>query len=77
MKNPHDAFNAGRDVYIDYPYESVMFRWEHLTQRVYKKFYGQVESANPVPHDNRLYNDAILCGDEIDAAAYLQGKEEE
>lgn len=77
MKNPHDVFNAGRDVYIDYSYESVMFRWEHLTKRVYRKFYGQVESVNPVPNDNRLYHDAICYGDQIDAAAYLQGKEEE
>lgn len=62
------------DIYVDYPFEDVMFRWDHLERVVYRKFYGEVETG-PVPHDNRLYNDALLYGDEISRDVYLAGKQ--
>ena len=63
-----------RSVFIDYPFEEVMFRWDHEQRQVYRKFYGQAEGTSPVPTDNRLYNDAILYGDEITREQYVAGR---
>lgn len=63
-----------RDIYVDYPFEDVMFRWDHLTKKIYRRFYGESEFATPIPHENRLFNDALLSGDEISAEVYFAGK---
>jgi len=68
------AIFAQRDVFVDYPLETVMFRWDHKSERIYRKFYGKPEGGEPVPHDNRLFNDALLYGDEISKAAYDEGR---
>ncbi len=47
-----------------------MFRWDHQARKIYVCFYGDGESPEPVPHDNRLFNDALLYGDEIDRLQY-------
>jgi len=65
---------AKRDVYIDYPFEEVMFRWDYIEQKVYVRFYGSAEKSDPIPHDNRLYNDALLCGGEISREKYEQSQ---
>ncbi|WP_179404299.1 hypothetical protein [Burkholderia guangdongensis] len=70
--NKGERFNS-EDVYVDYPFEEVMFRWNHLDKKTYRKFYGEDE-AGPIPHDNRLYNDALRFGDEITREAYAAGK---
>lgn len=70
-KGPHFA---ERDIFVDYPFEDVMYRSDHLTQNLYVKFYGDVESPEPVKDDNRLFNDALLYGDEISAEVYFAGK---
>jgi hypothetical protein len=62
------------DIYVDYPFEDVMFRWDRLAGQIYRKFYGKAETG-PIPHDNRLYNDALLYGDEISRDVYLAGKQ--
>lgn len=64
-----------RDVFVDYEFEEVMFRWDHQAQKIYMKFYGEAELPDPVPHDSRLYNDALLDGEEISREQYEQGKE--
>jgi hypothetical protein len=64
-----------RDVYICYPFEAVMYRWDHSSRTIYVKFYGRDESPNPVPSDNRLFNDALLYGDEITSEEYRRGVE--
>ncbi len=66
---------ANQDVYIDYPFEDVMYRWDHKAEKVYVKFYGEKEVTDPVPHDNRLFNEAILSGNEITQEEYFAGKE--
>lgn len=66
---------ALRDIYIDYPLEEVMYRWDHRAKKVFVRFYGKAESAGAVPHDNHLFNDALLYGDEITAEQYEEGKE--
>jgi hypothetical protein len=68
---------AKGDLFIDYPFEDVMYRWDHLQQRIFVKFYGEPESPNTVPHDNRLFNDALLYGDEISQEDYSLGKSPE
>ncbi|WP_455431381.1 hypothetical protein [Ralstonia chuxiongensis] len=63
------TFDA-REGDIDYPLEEVMFRWVHQARKIYVCFYGDRESSEPVPHDNRLFNDALLYGDEIGRLQY-------
>ncbi|WP_226648011.1 hypothetical protein [Microbulbifer variabilis] len=65
-----------KNVYIDYSFESVMFRRDKKTKNIYRKFYGEREHSNPIPHNNRLFNDAILYGQEITRKEYLEGKGE-
>jgi hypothetical protein len=65
-----------RAIFVDHPFESVMFRWDHKSKQIYRKFYGRPENPRPVPHDNRLYNDALLYGTEITAEQYAAGKAE-
>lgn len=72
MGIPNDQFRD-RDVFIDFPFEEVMFRYEHATRQFFRKLYGNAKES-AVPHDNRLLNDAIRSGDETDAKAYATGK---
>lgn len=62
-----------RDVYIDYSFEEVMYRWDHVTKKIYVRFYGKDENPEPVPFDNRLFNDALLSGNEITRQQYEKG----
>ena len=66
-------FAAG-DVYVDYPFEEVMFRWDRTTGSVFRKFYGKKEWPRPIAHDNRLANDALRWGRQINRDEYLRGK---
>jgi hypothetical protein len=68
------AIFAQRDVFVDYPLEGVMYRWDHMSKKIYCKFYGVSEGTEPVPHDNRLFNDALLHGEEISEAVYRKGR---
>jgi hypothetical protein len=65
---------AKGDLFIDYPFEDVMYRWDHLQKSIFVKFYGEPESPHAVPHDNRLFTDALLYGDEISREDYSRGK---
>ena len=65
---------ASEDVYVDYPFEEVMYRWDHKTEEIFVKFYGKQEHGHPIPSSNRLFNDALLYGDRITRADYLKGK---
>lgn len=67
-----EHFSQG-DVYIDYAFEDVMFRYENSTRLFYRKFDGETEERE-VPFDNRLLNDAERFGDECDAATYHKGR---
>ncbi|MBD8708758.1 MULTISPECIES: hypothetical protein [unclassified Pseudomonas] len=65
---------AKEDVYVDYPFEDVTYRWDHASQQVFVRFYGEQESREPVPHENRLFNDALRYGEEMTKAEYDRGK---
>lgn len=71
--NKGDLF-AHKDVYIDYSFEEVMYRWDHAAKKIYVRFYGEEEKSKPIPHDNRLFTDALLSGREITKEEYLMGK---
>jgi hypothetical protein len=64
----------GRDIHIDYPFEEVMFKWDSTALAIYRKFYGEPEGEKPVPHDNRLFHDALSFGDEVSRDVYVAGK---
>jgi hypothetical protein len=65
-------FQEVHDVYIDYPFEDVMFRWDHQTHRVFRKFYGEQEVE--IAASSALFHDAISAGDQISADLYAEGK---
>jgi hypothetical protein len=67
-----DVFREGHDVYIDHAFEDVMFRWEHQTRRVFRKFYGQQEVE--IDHTSNLFREAISAGQQITAEQYAEGK---
>lgn len=48
-----------------------MFRRECKTGLVHRKFHNESESDAPIPGNNRLFNDAILYGDEIEKEEYF------
>ncbi len=63
-----------KDIYIDYPFEQVMFRREYMGGLIYRKFYEKDESPIPISYDNGLYNDALLSGHEITREEYMKEK---
>lgn len=63
-----------QDIYIDYSFEEVMFRRMKIDGSVYRKFYGESEYPDPIPSSNRLYNEALLSGEEISKEEYETGK---
>ncbi|WP_263260611.1 hypothetical protein [Pseudomonas sp. RIT-PI-S] len=62
------------DIFVSYPYEEVMYRWDHRSKKVFVRFYGASESSHTVPYDNRLFNEALCFGDEITQEEYLAGR---
>lgn len=64
-----------RDVYINYNFEGVAFRWDFLRKKIYVKFYGKSEKREPISHENKLFNDALLYGEEISKGRYDRGYE--
>jgi hypothetical protein len=67
-----EVFQQGHDVYLDYPFEDVMFRWEHKTRKVFGKFYGEAEVE--VDYTSNLFHEAISAGEQITAEKYAQGE---
>lgn len=63
-----------KDIYIDYPYEEVMFRCTCSNVLIYKKLYGENENPIPIKDDNKLFNEALLSGNEITQEEYNKGK---
>jgi hypothetical protein len=68
-----ERFNT-EDVFVDYPYEEVTYRWDHFSKQVFVKFYGDDEGSQPIPQDNKLYNDALRFGEEISQEEYRRGR---
>ncbi|MFJ1466475.1 hypothetical protein [Massilia orientalis] len=68
------ALGKDRDVFVDYELEEVMFRWDAQSGQVFRKFYGADDETLLTDHSNRLFNDVLRFGDEIDAATYALGR---
>jgi hypothetical protein len=67
-----EVFRDGHDVFIDYPSEDAMFRWESQTGKVFRKFYGEAEME--IDHTSNLFHEAISAGQQITAEQYAEGK---
>ena len=64
----------GKDtVFIDYDFEEVMFRWDIVNRKVYRKFYNETDESE-VSEDNKLFCEAFRFGKEILTDEYF-GKE--
>lgn len=64
-----EAFAKG-DVYLDYAFEGVKFRWEKQTLKVFRRFYGKPETE--ISHTSNMYHDAISAGRLITRDEYFQ-----
>jgi hypothetical protein len=72
MGVPGSAFQAG-DVYIDFPYEEVMFRYEKGTGKVFRKFYGKTRE-DEIPAESNLYAEGIIAGTQTTLDEYRRGR---
>lgn len=72
MAVPGSAFAQG-DVYIDFPQEEVMFRYDHKTKKVFRKFYDQAEE-DEIPYSNNLFNEARRVATQTTAEHYQNTK---
>ena len=61
------AFRTGDPVYIDFPFEDVMFRYEG--GKAYRKFYGETQETE-VPISNDLFRQAEFSGKQVSQADY-------
>ena len=75
MSVPSAAFRAG-DVYIDYPYENMMFRFDSKTGKVFRKLHGTL-SETEIPHTSSLFNEARIAGDLTTEEHYRQAGEKQ
>lgn len=64
---------AIKNFYLDDDFEEVMFRWDCVDKKQYRKFYGETQESS-IPHDNKLINNAMLYGKEISKEEYDAGK---
>jgi hypothetical protein len=67
-----EVFREGHDVYIDYPFEDAMFRYEYQTGKVFRKFSGEAEVE--VGYTSNLFREALSAGQQITAEQYAKGK---
>lgn len=63
-----EHFRQG-DVYLDYPFEELKFRFEHATGKVFARFYGKPEYQ--IEHSSQLFHDAISAGRTIKPEEYF------
>jgi hypothetical protein len=60
-------------VYIDVPYEEVMFRYENDTGKVFRKFYGGARE-DEIGRESKLYSEAIIAGTQTTLDEYRRGR---
>jgi hypothetical protein len=71
MGIPTSAFQAG-DLYIEYGFEEVLFRYEKETARFFCKFYNETHE-DEFPHDSKLLCEARCSGVLTTAERYFSG----
>lgn len=63
-----ELFRIG-DVYIDYPFEDMKFRFDKASNKVFVHFYGKQEVE--IDQGNAHFNEAIQAGNVITEEQYL------
>jgi hypothetical protein len=63
-----ELFQKG-DVFLDYPYEEIKFRFDKATNKVFARRYGKPEVE--IKHSNSHFNEAISAGRVITQAQYF------
>ena len=58
------------DVFLDYPFEDVKFRYEKKTGKVFRRFYGQPDRE--VSFSSNLFRDALSAGKQISREEYFR-----
>jgi hypothetical protein len=71
MGIPSTAFQTG-DLYIEYGFEEVLFRYEKQTARFFHKFYNESHEQE-APHDSKLLCEARCSGVLTTAERYFSG----
>jgi len=71
MGIPQAAFRAG-DLYIEYWFEDVLYRYEKESRRYFRRFYDQSHEIE-VPYDSKLLCDATCRGVLTTAERYFSG----
>jgi hypothetical protein len=71
MGIPNASFKVG-DLYIEYGFEEVLFRYEKETARFFRKFYNE-SYEHEVPYDSELLCEAICSGVLTTAERYFTG----
>ena len=66
------AFFLNQDRYLHAPHEDAMFHWDHRARTIRMKLAGQRFDVE-IPHDHRIFNEAIRSGREIARADYEAG----
>jgi hypothetical protein len=64
-----DFFQRG-DVYLDYPFEEMKFRFEKATGQVFVRLYGKPEVE--IPHSDAHYKEAVSAGTAITREEYFR-----
>jgi hypothetical protein len=62
-----DLFQKG-DVFLDYRFEGMKFRFEHATKKVFVRYYGKPEVE--IDHTDEHYREAISAGAVITPEQY-------
>lgn len=65
-------FFRDKDRYLYEPSEDAFFYWDHGTRKIRMKFAGEDYDIE-IPHDHRIFNDAILSGREVTRDEYERG----
>jgi hypothetical protein len=64
-----NAYRVG-DVFLDYPFDDVKFRWEKETSKVFRRFYGEAEQE--ISWNSNLFRDAMSTGKQITREEYYR-----
>ena len=67
-----ELFRIG-DVYIDYPFEDMKFRFDKASNKVFVRCYGKHEVE--IDHGNAHFNEAIQSGIVISQQEYVSDQE--
>ena len=63
-----ELFRKG-DIYMDYPFEDMKFRFDKASNKVFVRFYGKPEVE--IDQSNEHFNEAISAGKVITKEQYL------